>query len=87
MVNPFRVLRRLRPTAVFCEQEPFSMAAAQWGLAAWLLGIPFGVQMAENLDRRLPAAARVIRGGSYCPGRPLWQLVRTVRPAWQLTGA
>ena len=61
LVNPLGVLRRLRPASVFCEQEPFSLAAGQWGLAAWLLGIPFGVQMAENLDRGLPAAARALR--------------------------
>jgi len=61
LVNPLGVLRRLRPAAVFCEQEPFSLAAGQWGLAAWLLGIPFGVQMAENLDRGLPGSGRAIR--------------------------
>jgi glycosyltransferase involved in cell wall biosynthesis len=45
---------------VFCEQEPFSVPAAQWGLAAHMLGVPFGVQMAENLDRPLPRPARAI---------------------------
>jgi UDP-glucose:(heptosyl)LPS alpha-1,3-glucosyltransferase len=61
LVNPLAELRRLRPAAVFCEQEAFSVAGAQWGLAAWLLGIPFGVQIAENLDRHLPAAVRALR--------------------------
>ncbi|MHB8185472.1 MAG: glycosyltransferase [Dermatophilaceae bacterium] len=37
------------------------MPAAQWGLAAHLLGIPFGVQFAENLDRPLQRPARIIR--------------------------
>jgi len=59
--NPVAVIRRLRPAVVFCEQEPFSVAAAQWGLAAHALGVPFGVQMAENLDRPLPGPARLIR--------------------------
>jgi glycosyltransferase involved in cell wall biosynthesis len=60
MVNSLRALRGLRPAAVFCDQEAFSLAAAQWGLAASILGIPFGVQIDENLDRRLPHAARAI---------------------------
>lgn len=59
--NPVVTIRRLRPRIVFCEQEPFSVPAGQWGLAAHLGGIPFGVQQDENLDRRLPVAARVIR--------------------------
>lgn len=59
--NPVAVIRRLRPQAVFCEQEPFSVPAAQWGLAAHALGIPFGVQMDENLNRPLPVPARIIR--------------------------
>ena len=62
------------------------MAGAQWGLAAWLLGIPFGVQMAENLDRRLPAAARAIR--ELVLSRASFVApVRTVRPAWRPAGA
>src|SRR5262245_44858295 len=40
LTNPFAELRRLRPSVVFCEQEPFSIAAAQWGLAASALQIP-----------------------------------------------
>jgi glycosyltransferase involved in cell wall biosynthesis len=60
-VRPAAVLRRLRPDVVFLEQEPFSVSALQWGRAAWRLGIPFGVQAAENLDRSFPLAARCIR--------------------------
>jgi glycosyltransferase involved in cell wall biosynthesis len=55
------LLRRLRPDIVFLEQEPFSIPALQWGLAAWKLGVPFGVQAAETLDRPFPAVARRIR--------------------------
>jgi glycosyltransferase involved in cell wall biosynthesis len=59
--DPFAELRRRRPSVLFCEQEPFSVSAAQWGLAASILDIPFGVQMAENLDRTLPVFARIVR--------------------------
>jgi glycosyltransferase involved in cell wall biosynthesis len=59
LTNPIGEIRRLRPAVVFCEQEPFSVSAAQWGLAAHALGIPFGVQFAENLDRRLQLPARI----------------------------
>ncbi len=61
LTNPLAELRRRHPAVVFCEQEPFSAAAAQWGLAARAVHIPFGVQMAENLDRPLPHSARVLR--------------------------
>ncbi|GEM_PF-218442 len=54
-------LARLRPRALFCEAEPFSLAASQWSRAAWRLGIPFGVQQAENRDRVLPAPVRALR--------------------------
>lgn len=60
-VNAGRLLRELRPHVVFLEQEPFALSAAQWGLAATRLGVPFGVQQAENLDRRLPLPVRVMR--------------------------
>jgi glycosyltransferase involved in cell wall biosynthesis len=51
-------LRAENPSVVFLEQEPFSMAAAQWAIAAFRLGIPFGVQQDENLDREMPVVAR-----------------------------
>jgi glycosyltransferase involved in cell wall biosynthesis len=60
LANAFREIRRRRPGVIFCEQEPFSVSAAQWGLAAHMLGLPFGVQMDENLDRPLPQSARAI---------------------------
>jgi glycosyltransferase involved in cell wall biosynthesis len=59
--NPLRELDELRPRAVFCEEEGFSLAAAQWGFAAWRRGIPFGVQIDENLDRPMPAVGRLVR--------------------------
>ena len=56
-----RVLRGVRPDVLLVEEEPFSLAAAEWSRAARALGVPFGVQLAETLDRRLPAVARRIR--------------------------
>jgi glycosyltransferase involved in cell wall biosynthesis len=54
-------LRAFRPDVAFLEQEAFSVAALQWSLAARRAGVPFGVQVAENMDRPFPAAARAIR--------------------------
>ena len=54
-------LRRWRPTAVFLEQEAFSVPALQWGIACVRLGIPWGVQNDENLDRPFPWPAIAIR--------------------------
>jgi len=59
--TPTAWLRRLRPDVVFIEEEYYSVPAAQWGRACARAGIPFGVQADENLDRSLPAPARVLR--------------------------
>lgn len=61
LTDPMRKLRELRPRVVLCAQEPYSLAAAQWGLAAWRSGIPFGLHMDENLDRHLPTPLRRLR--------------------------
>lgn len=50
-----------RPDVAFVEAEPFSLAATQWGGALKRLGVPFGVQGAENIDRRLPLPVRLLR--------------------------
>jgi glycosyltransferase involved in cell wall biosynthesis len=50
-----------RPDVAFVEAEPFSFAATQWGGALKRLGVPFGVQCAENIDRRLPLPVRLLR--------------------------
>ena len=55
------LLRRLKPNVVFMEEESFSVPAFQWGVASRRAGIPFGVQAAENLNRRLPALAKLLR--------------------------
>jgi glycosyltransferase involved in cell wall biosynthesis len=56
-----RVGTRLRPDVAFIEAEPFALPAAQWGFALSRLGVPFGVQCYENIDRRLPAPVRWLR--------------------------
>jgi glycosyltransferase involved in cell wall biosynthesis len=53
--------RSARPDVAFVEAEPFSLAATQWGRALKRLGVPFGVQCAENIDRRLPLPVRLMR--------------------------
>jgi glycosyltransferase involved in cell wall biosynthesis len=55
------IVDRLRPEVAFVEAEPFSFAATQWSLALGRAGVPFGVQCAENIDRRLPPPVRWMR--------------------------
>ncbi|HYM54515.1 MAG TPA: glycosyltransferase family 4 protein [Solirubrobacteraceae bacterium] len=52
---------RARPGVAFVEAEPYSLPAAQWGFTFNRLGIPFGVQCYENIDRGLPAPIRWLR--------------------------
>jgi glycosyltransferase involved in cell wall biosynthesis len=53
--------RSARPDVAFVEAEPFSLAATQWDRALERLGVPFGVQCAENIDRHLPLPVRALR--------------------------
>jgi glycosyltransferase involved in cell wall biosynthesis len=53
--------RSARADVAFVEAEPFSLAATQWSRALKRLGVPFGVQCAENIDRRLPLPVRLMR--------------------------
>jgi glycosyltransferase involved in cell wall biosynthesis len=61
LTRPTRWLRRWRPTALFLEQEPFAVPTLQWGQACERLGIPWGVQGDENIDRPFPWPALAIR--------------------------
>lgn len=61
ITRPSEWLRRWRPEVVFLEQEVFSIPALQWGLSCERLGIPWGTQNDENLDRPFPAPAIWIR--------------------------
>ena len=61
LVNPCAFLEAMQPAAVFIEAESFSLSALQWGLAAYFKHIPFGLQAAENLDRRFPSPVAAYR--------------------------
>lgn len=61
LTDPAHWLRDPRPDVLFVENEPFGVPTLQWGIAAQRLGIPWGVQGDENVDRPLPWPARVIR--------------------------
>jgi glycosyltransferase involved in cell wall biosynthesis len=55
------ICARTRPDVAFVEAEPFALAATQWGHAFTRLGIPFGIQCYENIDRDFPAPLRWLR--------------------------
>jgi glycosyltransferase involved in cell wall biosynthesis len=61
LVRAGRLIRRVRPDAIFVEAECFSIPALQWVTAAARAGVPAGVQADENLDRPLPWLAKAIR--------------------------
>lgn len=52
---------RVRPDVAFVEAEPYALSATQWGRALGRLGVPFGVQCYENIDRPLSAPVRRLR--------------------------
>ncbi len=52
---------RAHPDVAFLEAEPYALAATQWGRALARLGVPFGVQCYENIDRPLPSPVRWLR--------------------------
>jgi len=58
-----RMLAGLEARAVLIEEEPFSLAAVQWSLAARRAHVPYGVQVAETLDRPMPKVAQWWRKG------------------------
>lgn len=51
----------VNPDVAFLEAEAFSFAASQWRRPLRRLGVPFGVQCAENIDRRFPLPVRLLR--------------------------
>jgi glycosyltransferase involved in cell wall biosynthesis len=52
---------RFDPDVAFIEAEPFSLSAIQWSRVFSRRGVPFGVQFAENIDRRMPAPLERLR--------------------------
>jgi glycosyltransferase involved in cell wall biosynthesis len=74
MRNPLRILRRLRPKLLVIEEEPYSLAALQWGVAATMSRVGFGVQAAETIDRPFPfpiqkGRAYVLRKAAFVMAR------------------
>src|SRR5262245_41318085 len=61
LTRPARLIAQVRPDVAFVEAEPTSVPSVQWGLALRRAGIPFGLQIAENLDRPYPLPARLFR--------------------------
>ena len=68
ITSPSRWLKRWRPDVVFIENDPTAIPTLQWGLVCERLGIPWGIQGDENLDRPFPWPAILIRR---------WSLSRT----------
>jgi glycosyltransferase involved in cell wall biosynthesis len=64
LARPSAHLDRIAPDLVFLEQEPFALVTGQWMLALSRRRIPFVLQQDENLERELPAIARLIRRSS-----------------------
>jgi glycosyltransferase involved in cell wall biosynthesis len=56
-----RLIAAVHPVVAFIEAEPTSLPGIQWGRALQRAGIPFGLQADENLDRRYPLPAQLIR--------------------------
>lgn len=54
LATSLAILRSTRPMALFIEAEAFPVAAPHWAAAAHRLGIPFGVDGAEDLGRASP---------------------------------
>jgi glycosyltransferase involved in cell wall biosynthesis len=61
VTRPERWLERWRPDVTFIENDPFAIPALEWGFACQRLGVPWGLQGDENLDRPFPVPARLIR--------------------------
>lgn len=61
VTNAARIIDAARPAVAFVEAEPTAVPTLQWGSALRRRGIPFGVQVDENLPRPYPAPARLIR--------------------------
>jgi glycosyltransferase involved in cell wall biosynthesis len=81
LVRAGALLRARRAAFVLIEEEPFSLAARQWSAAARREGIPYAVQVAENLRRAMPAPARVscrrvLRGAAFVLARSPAALAR-----------
>jgi len=89
LVSTRLLCARVRPQVAFVEAEPFALAAAQWGRAFARLGVPFGVQCYENIDRALPwpvrrLRSRVLRDAAFVAARS--QTAAQLARAWGAAG-
>ena len=89
LTSPRAICREVRPDVAFLEAEPFSLPAAQWGRALSRLGVPFGVQSYENIDRpfRPPVRwlrSRVLRNAAFVAARS--DSAAGLARAWGATG-
>ncbi len=89
LANVPKLIRELKPGIAFLEQEPFAIPTLQWGFFLHRMGIPFGIQADENLDRPFPWPAKVIRWWSL--PRTHWIAARSptaldVNRAWGAKG-
>jgi glycosyltransferase involved in cell wall biosynthesis len=58
MLTPARILHERDTQFCLIEEEPFSMAARLWAGGCRREGVPFAVQIAETLPRRMPPPIR-----------------------------
>jgi glycosyltransferase involved in cell wall biosynthesis len=61
LARPGPVIAHAKPDVAFVEAEPYSLVASQWSQSLSSRSIPFGVQLAENIDRPLPRVVRTMR--------------------------
>ena len=90
LTGAVRALRRARSQFLLVEEEPFSLAALYWTWAARRLGVPYAVQVAENLPRSLPRffpsmVRRVLAHASFVMARSPAALEQA--RLWGYTGA
>jgi glycosyltransferase involved in cell wall biosynthesis len=54
-MQPLRpILRSWKPTSVYIEEEPYSIAAYQWARASQAAGIPYAFFSLQNIPKRYP---------------------------------
>lgn len=61
LTRPGRLVEGLGPDVAFLEAEITSAAAFQWSIPLVRRRVPYGVQIAENLERPWPLPARLFR--------------------------
>lgn len=84
-----RLLRRLKPDALYCWEEPWCLATWQVGRLARAAGIPLVFYTAENRPKRLPWPFPRLLRAAFAASRaciaPTSEIAERVR-AWGFTG-